>query len=346
VVLYCVLVNAACLNCAYAPAAPAAPMPAYGSAPRPQDDIAAYCERLIEESACGEINATAGTRPQLWRTGDATCDITDVRWSANVVSSKGGVNGTVLTALMPASELQSFREGEPVRARSDPFTTSCKTTLPDGRLKYAMFSCPCGWAKPPGKKEKEAAAARAVKREASAAQVAAAAQPAAPQQTVAAARPTQEDGTAVAQRDSVDETECRSVDGEDGAPQRPAVLPPTVKAEPRKNGERGESAAPTKKVGCPVRFTAKLQEETCDGEPVYLVTYLEWEHAAACKVLAPRMTSEACKARLIGYFQSRPSLAAWEAVKLNCTYVATDYARLHPDVTDVGELEALWQQVR
>ena len=58
------------------------------------------------------------------------------------------------------------------------------------------------------------------------------------------------------------------------------------------------------------------------------------------------MTSEACKARLIGYFQSRPRLAAWEAVKLNCTFVATEYARLHPDVTDISELEALWQQVR
>lgn len=349
-VAFCALVSLALLNCADLTAVP---MATFGSAPRPADDVAAYAQRMIAEAALGSIQTSAGTPPQLYVMDELTCDVTDVPWSTHFVSCKGGVNGAVLTALMPLSTVLGFREGEQVRACNDGFNLSGFKKAESGCMKNATFSCSCGAAKPLSKKEKAAIAARAVKREAVAGAAPAQTQPAAPQET-AAAEPLLQGCAEVAleQQGATDRVECSGGSCGDGpqylAPPPPAaaqqVKPPA--AEAKKHGERGEGAAPTKKIGCPVRFTASLREETHDGEPVYLVTYLEWDHADGCKVLAPRMTSEACKARLIGYFQSRPSLAAWEAVKLNCTFVATEYARLHPDVTDISELEALWQQVR
>jgi hypothetical protein len=333
---FCALISLAFLNCAVL-------MATYGSAPRPADDVAAYAKRLIDEAALGEINTCAGVPPQLFLTDDLTCDITDVPWSANYTSTKGGFNGTVLTALMPLRVLYSFRDGEQDRAGGDRFPCTGVTKTRNGAMKYASFGCGCGVAKPPGKKEKEAATARALKREA-----AVLAQPAAPQETAAAAPLSQEGGAAAAlEQGGANEVERSGA--QDLAPPPPAAARHAVKlpaAEAKKNGERGVGAAPTKKIGCPVRFTASLREETLDGEPVYLVTYLEWEHADGCKVLAPRMTSDACKARLVGYFQSRPGLRAWEAVRMNCTHLATEYAKLHPEVTDIAELQERWQQVR
>ena len=306
---------------------------------------------------CGELVTFAGP-PELYEPvpGVVAFSITDVPWSTNFTYNKLRGNRTVLRACMTAAAFEHFLDGEQVRCCGDRPTLSGKRTGEDGKLKYGVYSCACGAAKPPNAKEQAAAAARSVKREAAAPAAAAPARPAEPQETAAAVPPRTQEGGATATVDAVGEGrgggDCSGDVAQEGlaeVAQQPPLPIAATTAQPemgKKNGERGGGAARSKKVGCPVRLTVNLTDETHDDEPVYLVTYLEWEHADACKVLAPRMVSDSCKKRLEGWFLGQPGLAAWEAVQRNCTFVADEYARHHPKVTSTVELQAHWQQVR
>jgi hypothetical protein len=58
------------------------------------------------------------------------------------------------------------------------------------------------------------------------------------------------------------------------------------------------------------------------------------------------MISAACKDRLMAWFTAEPKLAAWEAVRRNCDFIANEYAREHPEVNTTAALHRAWATVR